>query len=163
MDLIRAYESPLGPMTLAARGEALTGVWFDGQRHDRLGLDPEARPGDSPVLRQTAAWLDAYFQGRDPGPLPPLAPRGTPFQLRVWTLLGQIPRGKTLSYGALAARLGLPAGASRAVGGAVGRNPVSILIPCHRVLGVGGSLTGYAGGLERKRFLLALEAGGRPQ
>lgn len=158
MDLICRYASPLGPMTLAAREEALMGVWFDGQRHDRLGLAPEARPGDSPVLGQTAQWLDAYFQGRDPGPLPPLAPRGSPFQLRVWALLGQIPYGETVTYGALAARLGLPAGAARAVGGAVGRNPISLLIPCHRVVGAGGNLTGYAGGLDRKRFLLALEA-----
>ena len=158
MDLICRYASPLGPMTLAAHGEALIGVWFDGQRHDRLGLDPKAQPGDSPVLRQTAQWLDAYFQREDPGPLPPLELRGSPFQLRVWELLGQIPYGETVTYGALAARLGLPAGAARALGGAVGRNPISILLPCHRVLGARDRLTGYAGGLDRKRFLLALEA-----
>ncbi len=108
-------------------------------------------------LEQAARWLDIYFSGRDPGFAPPLSLRGTAFERSVWAELMKIPFGQTATYGAIAARLGLPRGAARAVGGAVGRNPVSLVVPCHRVVGANGRLTGYAGGLERKRFLLALE------
>ncbi|WP_235931465.1 methylated-DNA--[protein]-cysteine S-methyltransferase [Actinomyces respiraculi] len=165
-----AYDSPLGPMTLAAQegagregAGALVGCWFDGQRHDRAGLDEDAAvgtPDELPVLAEATAWLDAYFARRTPGPLPALAPRGTHFQRLVWDALLDIPAGQTRTYGELARdledRTGRPRSA-RAVGGAVGRNPVSIIVPCHRVLGAGGSLTGYAGGTERKTWLLRLE------
>ena len=155
------YLSPLGPMTLASDGQALTGAWFDGQKYfPALPADRTSSP-DLPVFRQASAWLDRYFQGRDPGPVPALAPAGSPFRLAVWDILRAIPHGRTMTYGEIAALLarqrGLSAMSAQAVGGAVGHNPISILIPCHRVVGSGGSLTGYAGGLDRKLALLALE------
>ncbi|WP_249368806.1 MULTISPECIES: methylated-DNA--[protein]-cysteine S-methyltransferase [unclassified Actinomyces] len=163
-----AYDSPLGPMTLAAGqglpdGDALTGCWFDGQRHDRAGLNEDAAagtPDEVPVLAEATAWLDAYFAGRDPGPRPALAARGTPFQRLVWDALLAVPAGQTRTYGELARALEARTGrrtSARAVGGAVARNPVSVIVPCHRVLGADGSLTGYAGGAERKAHLLRLE------
>lgn len=152
------YDSPLGQLRLAGDDRGLTGLWFLGQKY--LPQTPPP-PGDLPVFREAAAWLDVYFSGRDPGPTPPLHPAGTPFQREVWALLTAIPYGRTATYGALAARLarerGIPRLSAQAVGGAVGRNPISIFIPCHRVLGAGGSLTGYAGGLDKKAALLALE------
>lgn len=153
MDLVSEYDSPLGKIVLAADGDALIGLWFKGQAHFGAGLR-EASEGDCAVLRETKAWLDAYFAGKTPEALPKLAPRGTAFQQQVWQALLQIPRGETMTYGALAKTLGSHA---RAVGGAVGRNPISILIPCHRVIGADGTLTGYAGGTERKKRLLELE------
>lgn len=152
--------SPLGPLFLASDGEALTGLWLEGQKYFAAGLEPEAeeRP-DLPVFRQAAAWLDAYFEKRELPPLPPLAPKGSAFRQKVWKLLLEIPFGKVTTYGALTEKLkaaGVPA-SPQAVGGAVGHNPISILIPCHRVVGTDGSLTGYAGGVEKKRFLLELE------
>lgn len=153
MTLIRHYASPLGGVTVACDGRALTGLWFDGQKRFGATLPPDAAEGPSPLLDAAVLWLDRYFSGADPGPTPPLAPEGTPFQKRVWALLADIPRGGLRSYGELAAALGSSA---RAVGGAVGRNPISIMIPCHRVVGAAG-LTGYAGGLDRKAALLALE------
>lgn len=152
--------SPLGPLFLASDGEALTGLWLEGQKYFAAGLEPEAeeRP-DLPVFRQAAAWLDAYFEKRELPPLPPLAPKGSAFRQKVWKLLLEIPFGKVTTYGALTEKLkaaGVPA-SPQAVGGAVGHNPVSILVPCHRVVGSGGSLTGYAGGLEKKLRLLTCE------
>jgi methylated-DNA-[protein]-cysteine S-methyltransferase len=146
-------------MTLAARASGLAGAWFDGQKHHPGPLDAPVDPAH-PHLRAAAAALAAHWRGDAVVPLPPLAPAGTAFQRAVWAALLSIPRGATLGYGELAARLGRPA-AVRAVGAAVGRNPVSVLVPCHRVLGAGGALTGYAGGLPRKQALLALE-GVRP-
>ena len=154
MDFIDRYASPLGGITLASDGEALIGLWFDGQAHFGPGLSERAAEGALPVFDEARRWLELYFSGREPGFTPPVAPRGTAFQKRVWAALAEIPYGQTTTYGALAGRLGSSA---RAVGGAVGRNPVSLIVPCHRVLGAGGSLTGYAGGLDRKRALLALE------
>ncbi len=145
--------SPLGEITLGSRGEALCGLWFNGQKYFASGLPADREERDLPVFRETRRWLEAYFSGTKPDFLPPLAPEGTPFRRRVWEALLTIPYGETVTYGELAKRLGT---APRAVGSAVGRNPVSILIPCHRVVGSGG-LTGYAGGLERKRALLELE------
>ena len=154
MDLITRYASPLGEIVLAADGDALVGLWFAGQAHFGAGLR-EAEEGDCAVLREAKAWLDDYFAGTVPPRAPKLKPRGTAFQRKVWTELLRIPRGKTATYGELAKTLGSHA---RAVGGAVGRNPISILIPCHRVVGKDGSLTGYAGGVERKKELLRMEA-----
>jgi len=147
--------SPLGPLTLASDGEDLTGLWLEGQKYFAAGLEPEAgeAPG-LPVFRETAEWLERYFAGRPLPPLPPLALQGSEFRRSVWEKLLDIPYGQTRSYGELAEALG---SSPRAVGGAVGHNPISILIPCHRVVGAHGGLTGYAGGVEKKRFLLELE------
>ena len=165
MDYIARCPSPLGELLLASDGDAVTGLWFEGQRSFAATLDPEHEERPLPVFEAAAAWLDRYFARRDPGPTPPLAPRGTPFQREVWDLLRQIPYGETRSYGdlarELAARRGLPSLSAQAVGGAVGRNAISILIPCHRCVGADGSLTGYAGGLDRKAALLRLERAGR--
>ena len=155
VDYISTADTPLGPVLLASDGEALTGLWFLGQRYEGAGLSPEAEERELPVFADTRRWLALYFAGREPDFCPPLAPRGTAFQQRVWALLRQIPRGQTRTYGDLARELGCAS--ARAVGQAVGRNPVSLLIPCHRVLGADGSLTGYAGGLENKKRLLRLE------
>ena len=148
--------SPLGGIRLASDGEALTGLWFDGQKFFPADLPEPGRADALPVFIETRRWLDLYFSGARPDFAPALRPAGTPFQHSVWALLLEIPYGRTVSYGALASRLG---SSPRAVGGAVGRNPISLLIPCHRVLGADGSLTGYAGGTDRKRRLLRLERG----
>lgn len=150
------YDSPLGRMLLAATDRGLAGVWFEGQRHgpDATGWREDA---SHPVLVQAVAQLQAYFAGeRERFELPLDLQGGTPFQQSVWQALLAIPAGGTTSYAELGRRLGRPL-AARAVGAAVGRNPVSIVVPCHRVLGTGGALTGYAGGLERKTALLRLE------
>ena len=161
MDYVWHYDSPQGGITLASDGEALTGLWFDGQRHFAATLGGEHEGKPLPVFEQATRWLDAYFAGRVPDFAPPLRLIGTPFQKAVWELLLTIPYGETRSYGELAAMLaearGLRRASARAVGAAVGRNPISLIIPCHRVLGSDGRLTGYAGGLERKRALLELE------
>jgi methylated-DNA-[protein]-cysteine S-methyltransferase len=160
--LTLAYESPLGWMTLAQRDGKLVGACFDGQKHDRanLGASAQAQPGEDETLDEAAAWLDAYFAGEEPTWLPPLRPVGTDFQRCVWLELLAIPYGRTTTYGQIARCIATKTGrkaSARAVGAAVGRNPVSILIPCHRVLGADGSLTGYAGGTQRKLSLLSLE------
>ena len=155
MRYVHEYDSPLGRLTLASDGQALTGLWFEGQRFFAAGLSPEPDAADLEVFDAAARWLDIYFSGREPDFTLPLAPAGTPFRMAVWALLREIPYGETITYGQLARRL--PRGAARAVGEAAARNPISILIPCHRLLGADGSLTGYAGGVERKRALLRLE------
>ncbi len=151
-----SYASPLGRIILAAKSNQLLGVWFEGQRHQP---DTQTWPcaGDHPVLQQTRDQLAEYFAGhRTSFELPLDLSSGTGFQQDVWRALLLIPRGATRSYGALSADIGKPA-AVRAVGGAIGRNPLSIVVPCHRVIGAGGALTGYAGGLARKTALLQLE------
>ena len=169
MDYTSRYLSPLGYITLASDGEALIGLWFEGQKHFATILTNEtSEDSNLPVFEQTRNWLDLYFSGECPDFTPPLAPNGTPFQQKVWRLLLAIPYGKTVTYGEIARRFvetfhetSLPKQhmSAQAVGGAVGRNPISLIIPCHRVVGANGSLTGYAGGLERKKFLLELEHG----
>ena len=155
--------SPLGDILLAGSESALTGLWFEGQKHFARGLVQPCQARDLPIFEAARRWLDVYFSGREPDLDLPLHPVGTPFQIQVWQALRAIPYGQTTTYGEiakqLAARRGLPHMSAQAVGGAVGHNPISILVPCHRVVGLGGSLTGYAGGLERKRCLLALEQG----
>lgn len=147
----------LGTVRLAASPQGLVGLWFDGQRHQPGELDTWPTDGGHPVLRAAARQIRDYLDGaRDGFDLPLDLSGGTPFQQSVWRALLAIPRGGTTSYGALARQLGHPR-AVRAVGAAVGRNPVSVAVPCHRVLGSGGALTGYAGGLERKAALLRLE------
>ena len=150
------YASPLGRMVLAAVGDRLLGVWFDDQAH-LPDLSACASDPDHPLLQRTALQLTQYFAGqRRTFDVPLATVAGTPFQQAVWQVLRDIPFGSTSSYGELAVRIGKPA-AVRAVGAAVGRNPLSIIVPCHRVIGASGSLTGYAGGLPRKTALLKLE------
>jgi methylated-DNA-[protein]-cysteine S-methyltransferase len=148
-------DSPVGPLTLAGNADALTIVWFD---REPPAVASGAAHRDPGPFRAAADQLEAYFAGERHEFDLVLAPTGTPFQLSVWQGLLEIPYGETRSYGQLATRLGSP-GASRAVGLANGRNPVSIIVPCHRVIGADGTLTGYAGGMDRKRLLLDLEAG----
>lgn len=153
-------DTVLGPVRLAATAQGLTGLWFRGQQHEPpTDTAAVAMAADQdPILQSATDWITAHLAGERDTPAPALAPRGTPFQRAVWNALQAIPFGRTTSYAALARSLGAPR-ATRAVAAAVGRNPVSVLIPCHRVLGSDGSLTGYAGGLGRKRALLDLEQG----
>jgi methylated-DNA-[protein]-cysteine S-methyltransferase len=151
------FDSPLGPLTAAATGKGLAGLWFDGQAHHPGPLDAPENPRH-PVLAQACRELDAYWKdaGAGAGFRVPLDLQGTDFQRKVWRALLKIRPGSTSTYAAIAARAGSPA-AVRAAGAAIGRNPVSVIVPCHRVLGRNGSLTGYAGGLGRKRALLQRE------
>ena len=149
------YDSPLGTLTIAAEKDALIALVIEGQKYEELHLTGGGRERETPVLHQAKTWLDRYFAGERPNPAElKLSPKGTAFQQRVWQELLRIPYGRTVSYGSLAAHLGSSA---RAVGSAVGRNLISVIIPCHRVLGADGSLGGYAGGLENKMKLLRLE------
>lgn len=160
MCIYRYMDTPLGAITVAAHGEAVCGLWFAGQKYERAGLPVDAVCGDAPVLDAAEAWLGRYFAGQQPGELPPLEMSGSEFRRAVMEEMLTIPRGQTATYGELAQRLrrrGFERAGARAVGTAVGHNPISIFVPCHRVVGAGGALTGYAGGLERKRFLLELE------
>lgn len=156
MNHIAHYDSPLGGITLVSDGNALTGLFFDGQKHFGSTFGPSASlSAKPPVFDETRRWLDLYFSGREPDFTPPLLLQGTMFQQRVWKALLTIPYGQAMTYGELARRL--VCRSAQAVGGAVGRNPISIIVPCHRVVGANGSLTGYAAGLDRKRALLQLE------
>lgn len=161
MTCIQHYRSPLGGILLAADEDGLTGLWFDGQKYYADTLPPDAAEEETPALTAAKRWLDVYFTGRQPAFMPPLRPSGSPFRQAVWQLLLQIPHGQTTTYGAIARQLaagqGLPSVSAQAVGGAVGHNRISILIPCHRVVGTGGSLTGYAGGMDKKIRLLEWE------
>lgn len=157
------YDSPLGKLTLAATETALVGLWLPGQKYF-LGRyrRPMENGSQNPILRETGRWLDRYFSGGAPRPEElPLGPEGSPFQREVWSILCEIPWGHLMTYGEIAGRLARARGvdhmSAQAVGGAVGHNPISIVIPCHRVVGTGGSLTGYAGGIEKKIALLTLE------
>ncbi len=157
------YISPLGSVLLAADETGLTGLWFMGQKYFARNPETHYMEKETPILAQAGQWLDIYFSGREPELQVPLHVTGTAFQHKVWKLLCAIPYGQTTTYGAIARQLAMTDGAKRmsaqAVGGAVGHNPVSIMIPCHRVIGSNGSLTGYAGGLEKKAALLKLERG----
>ena len=161
MDYIHHYESPLGGITMASDGSSLIGLWFDGQKYfaDTLGRDYLERK--LPVFEMADKWLDIYFSGKEPDFLPPLSMKTTEFRKEVWKILLAIPYGETMTYGEIARKMAEKRGISRmsaqAVGGAVGRNAISLMIPCHRVVGSDGSLTGYAGGLCRKEKLLRLE------
>lgn len=162
MDYLAHYNSPLGPMTMASDGTALVGLWFDGQRHFGSTINDEYEECDiMPVFDDTHRWLDVYFLGKEPGFIPPLLLRGSQFQRRVWQQLLHIGFGQTLTYSEvgrlIANQYGTTKIFARAVGGAVGHNPISLIVPCHRVVGVGGKITGYAGGIERKAKLLELE------
>lgn len=146
---------------MASDGYALTGLWFEGQKFFGSTLSEEQEEKDLPVFRQTVGWLDLYFEGKQPDFMPNLVLQGSSFQKTVWGLLLSIPYGRTVTYGELASaaaeKLECSHMSAQAVGGAVGHNPVSVIVPCHRVIGADGSLTGYAGGIERKKALLSLE------
>lgn len=162
MYYITQYPSPLGPIGLACSEEALVALWLPGQPPFGKKAEVLSSAAEHPILARTAGWLDRYFAGETPaaGELP-LAPEGTAFRKLIWELLLEIPYGEISTYGQLAKlaaeRLGKEKMSAQAVGGAVGSNPISIIIPCHRCLGAEGRLTGYAGGLHLKRFLLDLE------
>lgn len=155
--------SPVGTLTLASDGECLLGLWIKGQKYFGSGLLKEAeKKEDLSIFHKTQEWLEEYFAGRKPQiSRIPLSPQGSGFRRQVWEILCEIPYGKVITYGEIAKKMaekmGRPSMSSQAVGGAVGHNPVSIIIPCHRVVGANGSLTGYAGGLSVKKKLLQLE------
>lgn len=161
MQYIAKYQSPVGEILLAADENGLTGLWFDGGKFYADGLDPEHEEKEQPVFETVRKWLDIYFSGKEPDFMPPIHMIGSPFRLSVWELLRQIPYGETVTYGELAKTVARQRGISRmsaqAIGGAVGHNPISIIIPCHRVIGSNGSLTGYAGGMDKKVWFLTLE------
>jgi methylated-DNA-[protein]-cysteine S-methyltransferase len=159
MNSVRRFDyisTSLGTMLLASDGDALTGAWFDGQRHQPAVDASWQRSRDLPVLRRTATEVAEYLAGERTAFDLPLAPAGTPFQRAVWQAIAAVPYGESIAYRDLAAAIGRPA-SIRAAGAATGRNPLSIVIPCHRIVGADGALTGYAGGIERKRKLLSLE------
>lgn len=161
MTFIQHCASPLGGILLAANDIGLTGLWFDGQKYYADNLPAEHIERETPILTDAKRWLDVYFTGKEPGFKPPLHIVGSAFRQAVWELLLQIPYGQTVTYGELARQLaekqGLARMSAQAVGGAVGHNPISLIIPCHRVVGTHGSLTGYAGGIDKKIMLLELE------
>ncbi len=155
------YPSPLGEITLASDDEYIIGLWFNGQRHFGNILPRQTERKELPIFRKAEHWLDTYFSGKEPDFLPPLRYDSTPFRKAVCDIMLTIPYGKTMTYGEIATeiarRKGIEKMSAQAVGGAVGHNPISLMIPCHRVVGTGGSLTGYGGGIERKVKLLELE------
>lgn len=155
------YHSPLGNLLLAADDTGLTGLWFEGQKYFARTLPEERQLKETPVLAETRHWLNIYFSGKKPAFTPPLHPAGSAFRQAVWQILLQIPYGKTMTYGEIAREMAKRQQVShmsaQAVGGAVGHNAISIIIPCHRVIGANGSLTGYAGGIDKKAALLELE------
>ena len=155
------YQSPLGEILLAADEVGLTGLWFDRAKYYAAGLAPQSTERETQPLTEAKRWLDVYFSGKMPDFMPPLHPIGSAFRRDVWDILLQIPYGQTTTYGEiarqLAAKQGLPRMSAQAVGGAVGHNEISVIIPCHRVVGTNGSLTGYAGGIDKKVKLLEWE------
>ena len=157
------YQSPLGEILLAADDAGLTGLWFDHEKYYALSLAPDHEEKETPALLEAKKWLDEYFQGRKPDFTPKLHLPGTDFQKEVWQILLEIPYGQTTTYGEIANKLAKKRGVARmsaqAVGGAVGHNEISVIVPCHRVVGTNGSLTGYAGGIAKKTYLLKLEGG----
>lgn len=161
MQYVSHYQSPLGEILLAADEMGLCGLWLNGQKYDRAKLSSNVIEMDCPFLDKAKQWLDIYFSGCEPGLQIPLHLEGTDFQQEVWEILQEIPYGQTMTYGEIARKLarrrGLVRMSAQAVGGAVGHNPISIIVPCHRVVGTNGSLTGYAGGLDKKIRLLELE------
>ena len=163
MQYTSKYQSPLGEIMIAADEKGLTGLWFVGQKYFELYLDKENQEKEIPVLKDTKKWLDVYFSGKEPNLKLPLHFTGTDFQNEVWEILCTIPYGKTMTYGEianiLAKRKGLKRMSAQAVGEAVGKNGISIIVPCHRVVGTNGSLTGYAGGINKKIALLKIEKG----
>ncbi len=161
MTYTEIYSSPIGNITMESNKTALTGLWLDSQKYFNGALPPAKTTENIPVLRQTKEWLDIYFSGNKPDFMPPLSFNTTTFRRRVWELLLDIPYGETTTYGEIARIIakekGLTKMSAQAVGNAVGHNPISVIVPCHRVVGTDGNLTGYAGGIDKKIFLLKLE------
>lgn len=161
MQYINYYSSPLGKITLASNGNELIGLWFEGQKYFGSTLNGEYKQKSLPVFEQTAKWLDIYFSGKNPNFTPPLFLSSTSFRNEVWKILLTIPYGKIMTYGEIAKLMaenrGVEKMSAQSVGGAVGHNPISIIVPCHRVVGTDGSLTGYAGGVDIKEKLLKFE------
>ncbi len=161
MDYTYHYISPLGGITLSSDGEALTGLWFDRQKYFAQTLDKENMASELLIFTQTVKWLDIYFSGNAPGFTPPINLRTTDFRKAVCEIMLTIPYGQTMTYGeiadVIAKQKNLTKMSAQAVGGAVGHNPISIIIPCHRVIGANGGMTGYAGGIDKKIKLLKLE------
>lgn len=161
MHYINHYNSPLGKITFASNGKELTGLWFNGQKYFASTLTKEYEQKNLPVFEQTAKWLDIYFSGKNPDFTPPLFLSSTSFRNEVWKILLTIPYGKIMTYGEIAKLMaenrGVEKMSAQAIGGAVGHNPISIIVPCHRVMGKNGSLTGYAGGVDIKEKLLKFE------
>lgn len=161
MQYVSHYSSPLGRVLLAADETGLTGLWFEGQKYFAIYLDKEHEEKEIPLFKEVKRWLDIYFSGKEPDLTIPLHFTGTDFQNEVWKILCTIPYGQTMTYGEIAKQIasqrGLRRMSAQAVGGAVGHNEISIIVPCHRVVGANGSLTGYAGGMDKKVKLLTLE------
>lgn len=161
MTYIYHYQSPLGGITISSDGNSITGLWFDGQKYFGDTLPKHYEEKSLPVFQETKQWLDIYFSGKAPDFTPPLKMETTPFRKAVWEIMLTIPFGHTMTYGKIAnliaAQNGLAKMSAQAVGGAVGHNSISLIIPCHRVVGTNGSLTGYAGGIEKKVKLLTME------
>ena len=155
------YTSPLGGIMLSSNGTELTGLWFDGQKYFGDTLPEKYTEKDLPIFKETKRWLDIYFSGKAPTFTPPLKMETTPFRKAVWEIMLTIPYGKTMTYGDIARTIaeqkGLGKMSAQAVGGAVGHNSISLIIPCHRVVGTNGSLTGYAGGIKKMVLLLTME------
>ena len=161
MNYMQEYQSPLGKITFASDGECLTGLWFNGQKYFADSFDKNWQEKALPIFNQTKIWLDIYFSGREPNFTPPIKMLTTDFRKIVWQILLKIPYGQTITYGRIAKMVAeeknLSKMSAQAVGGAVAHNSISIIIPCHRVIGSNGSLTGYAGGIDKKIKLLELE------
>lgn len=161
MEYTYYYHSPLGEIILASDGKTLTGLWFDEQKYFASTLSENHIQKNLPIFEQTAKWLDIYFNGKEPDFTPLLSMKTTPFRKTVWEIMLTIPFGQTMTYGEIANQIakqkGLAKMSAQAVGGAVGHNPISLIIPCHRVIGANGSLTGYAGGIHKKAQLLTIE------
>ena len=161
MHYINHYDSPLGKITFASNGKELTGLWFNGQKYFASTLTKEYEQKNLPVFEQTAKWLDIYFSGKNPDFTPPLFLSSTSFRNEVWKILLTIPYGKIMTYGEIAKLMvenrGVEKMSAQSVGGAVKNNPITIIVPCHRVVGTDGSLTGYAGGVDIKEKLLKFE------
>lgn len=161
MEYVHHYASPLGGITIAGTENAVTGLWFDGQKYFGSILSQNCKEKDLPVFEQADLWLDIYFSGENPDFTPTIFFNTTDFRRAVWEVLLKIPYGETMTYGEIAAEIagqrGVPKISAQAVGNAVGHNPISLIIPCHRVVGADGSLTGYAGGIDKKAKLLELE------
>lgn len=155
------YDSPIGRIALASNGNELTGLWFYGQKYFADNLPERHEEKELPIFAQTKKWLDVYFSGKSPDFTPPIAMDGiSPFRKRVWEIMIAIPFGKTSTYGQIAKQIERETekrASAQAVGGAVGHNSISLIIPCHRVVGTNGSFTGYAGGIDKKMELLKLE------
>ena len=161
MQYTTTYQSSVGEILLAADDIGLTGLWFEGGKYYALSLDKDHEEKEIPVFAEVKRWLDIYFTGKEPDFMPPVHRMGTPLQMEVWQLLRKIPYGTTTTYGELAKQIakqrGLERMSAQAVGSAVGRNEISLIVPCHRVVGTNGSLTGYAGGIDKKMTFLKLE------